>query len=179
MARFSLNKLTESERTRLVGEFYDAISLLKNREEVAKVFRDIMDGDEIGNIMRRIDVAVLLILGFTYDETATLLNVGKDKITRVQKKLNQGGEGYEILVQRILEKRKNKKIENIKLERKTARLNRAGSFERLKSKYPVHFLFWNLFDELGDDFYITPRVKGDKDETLKYYKTTKQKNTKK
>jgi len=150
MARFSLKKLPEKERIRLIGEFYDVISMIKNRDEAAKVFRDIMDGDEIGNIMRRIDVAILIFAGMTYDEISELLKVGKDKITRVQKKINQGGEGYSLLITRILEARKKRKINIIKSQRRKLRKIEKPNSERLKKNYPLHFLFHNILDELED-----------------------------
>ncbi|PCI20335.1 hypothetical protein COB64_02315 [Candidatus Wolfebacteria bacterium] len=170
MARFSLNNLPEDERIRLIGEFYDVMGLIKDRKEASKIFRDILDIDEIGNIMRRIDVAILLILNFTYDEIVELLNVGKNKITNVQKKLDRGGEGYRILIQRILEKRKKGKIKEIKLKRKKKRQQTNPEFERLKRKYPTSFLFWNIVDELGDSFNSYSEIKDDKKESDDFYK---------
>lgn len=169
MARFSLNKLPEKERIRLIGEFYDGIAALKNREEVAKVFRDIMDGDEIGNIMRRIDVAVLVLSGFTYDEIAKLLGVGKDKIRRVERKLARGGEGYRILVERLLAKRKKHKVRILQSKKRRQRRVNASEFERLKKKYPGPFLLWNIFDELSDLLEAQEDVKDQKKGAREYY----------
>jgi len=169
MARFSINKLPKQERIRLIGEFYDAMSLIKNRDECVKVFKDILDGDEIGNMMRRIDVAILLLLGFTYEEIVDLLGVGKNKISSVHRKLDRGGEGYKLLIQRILENRKKRKIHKIKAIKKKQRRIENSDVERVKKRYAGAFLLWNILEEFGDYFEAQSAVKSEKEEAEEHY----------
>jgi TrpR-related protein YerC/YecD len=179
MARFSLNKLPKEERIRLIGEFYDAMSTIKNRDEAAKVFKDILDGDEIGNVMRRIDVAILILLGFTYEEIVALLGVGKDKVRRVQQKLDRGGEGYRILIERILEKRKKRKVQLIKRRKKQQRWGSNPGIEFMKKKYGgSYFLIWNILDEFGDRLDAQSEIKDTKAEAKQYYGKKKSKKAK-
>jgi TrpR-related protein YerC/YecD len=173
MARFSINKLPKQERIRLIGEFYDAMALIKNREESAKVFKDILDGDEIGNIMRRIDVAILLLLGLTYEEIVNLLGVGKNKISSVHRKLDRGGEGYRLLIQRILENRKDRKIQSIKAVKKSERRIKNSDVDNIKKRYAGMFMLWDIIEELGDHFEAQSEIEEPKKEVREHYRKRK------
>lgn len=129
----------------MIAEFYDVVSLLKNREEVKLFFRDLLSPDEIAMLMRRVEVATLLSGGFTYEQITELLGAGKAKVVNVQKSLSRHGEGYRIAIQRLLKLRKAK-IKKFKKEERKAQ----SSFERLKDKYPLHFLLFRLIDEIGE-----------------------------
>ena len=154
----------------MIGEFYDAIDSLKNRKEVQLFFRDLLTPNEIGNLMRRIEVAMLLVLGFNYKEIVKLLGVGKTKINTIQRNLNYKGEGYKLVIKRIIEKRKQRKVKETKRGRKLLRKYEKPDVESLKRKYPLHFLFWNIIDELGDYFYAEKRLKDDREEVKDFYK---------
>jgi TrpR-related protein YerC/YecD len=155
MAKFSLNDLPKEKRIQMIAEFYDTINSLKNREEIRLFFKDLLTPDEIAMLMRRIEVAALLLGGFTYEQIRELLKVGKDKITNVQKSLIKDGRGYKIAIKRLLNLRK-KRIKKLKKIEKSYE----SRFERLKSKYPLYFLLFNLIDELGEILF----EKGVKDE---------------
>jgi|SRR3989344_1132857 len=173
MAYFNLNKLPEKERIALIGEFYTLTGTIKNREEASRIFRDLLDGNEIGNIMRRIDIAILLKLGFTYEEIIELLGVGRDKISRVQRKLDRGGEGYHLLIERALELRTRRKVKIEKQRIKRTRQQQSSDIERVKKRYPGAFLLWNIIDEFGDHFEAKKQLKGPQEETKEYYQTRK------
>ncbi len=145
MGRFSLNSLPKEKRIQMIAEFYDTIDSLKNREEIRLFFKNLLTPDEIAMLMRRIEIASLLLVGFTYEQITQLLGVGRGKTINVQKTLAKGGEGYKIVVKRLLERRK-KKIKKLKKIEKTQR----SVFESLKKRYPLHFLLFNLIDEIGE-----------------------------
>lgn len=145
MGKFHLNKLPKEKRIQMIGEFYDVIHCLKNRGEIRLFLKDLLTPDEIANLMRRIEVAVLLTAGFTYDQISQILKVGKDKVTNVQKSLAQGGDGYKIVVKRLLESRQKR----LKIQRKWIK-STDSSFEKLKQKYPIHLLLFNLIDEISE-----------------------------
>ena len=179
MSYFSLDHLPKKERIRLIGEFYDVISSLKNREEVRLFFKDLLTPSEIGNLMRRIDIALLLILGFSYDEIHSFLGVSKDKIMRVHKKLLYSGEGYRRVVQRLLEKRKKRKIKEIKYHRKNARKIERPDLEMIKRKYSLPFLLVNLIDEFSDSLEAISRINSPRKETEEFYKNNRRKRKEK
>ena len=141
--KFHLSKLPESKRIQMISEFYDVISCLKNREEIRLFFKDLLTPDEIAMFMRRIEVAVLLLAGYTYEDIVEYLGVGKSKIANVQKTLDKGGQGYKLIMKRLLDLRR-KKIDLHK--RKTKALY--SDFEKLKQRYPLHFLLFNLADQI-------------------------------
>jgi len=125
----------------MIGEFYDTISSLKDRNEVRLFFKSLLTADEIATLMRRIEIAVLLSAKFTYDEIAKTLGVGKSKITNVHKSLLQDDSGYKIIVKRLIGNRKNRLKKKMKENR--------GSLlplEATKKKYPGYFLLQNLID---------------------------------
>jgi TrpR-related protein YerC/YecD len=145
MGKFHLNKLPKEKRIQMIAEFYDVIAFLKNREEIRLFFKDLLTLDEIATLMRRIEVATLLMAGYTYNQIADILGVGKGKVTNVQKSLTSGGEGYKIIIKRLLEQRKRK----LKIQKKRTKAL-TSSFEKLKQKYPLHFLLFNLIDEISE-----------------------------
>lgn len=136
----------------MIGEFYDMINSLKNREEVRSFIKSLLTADEIANLMRRIEIAVLLSSGFKYDEIIEIMGVGRDKISSVHKNLLQDDSGYKIIVKRLIENRKARLRKIKKLQREKESLSPLSAIKR---KYPGHFLLTDLLDaaveRLGED----------------------------
>ena len=141
MPVFHLNDLPKSKRIQMIGEFYDTIDSLKDRSEVRLFFKDLLTADEIANLMRRVEIAVLLSANFRYDEINEILGVGNDKISRVHKCLQQDDSGYKPIIKKLIENRKNR-LKRMKKSEKEA----ASPFHILKKKYKGHFLLVNLID---------------------------------
>lgn len=161
MAKFRLNNLPKEKRIQMIAEFYDTIDSLKSRKEVRFFFRDLLTPDEIAMLMRRVEVAALLLAGFTYQQIEELLGVGKDKINNVQKSLTNHGEGYRVAIKRLLQIRK----ERIKKIKKMEKDYHKSTFEKLKKKHPLHFLLFNLVDEMGE-FLSEEKLKNLKDKDV-------------
>jgi TrpR-related protein YerC/YecD len=87
MITFHLNGMPKNKRIQMIGEFYDAIASLKDRNEVRLFFKSLLTPDEIATLMRRMEIAILLSGKFTYSEIANLLGVGKSKIASVHRNL--------------------------------------------------------------------------------------------
>ena len=64
----------------MIGEFYDMIDSLKDRNEVRLFVKSLLTADEIANLMRRIEIAVLLSGNYKYKEIIKMLGVGNEKI---------------------------------------------------------------------------------------------------
>ena len=73
MTTFHLNELPKQKRIQMIAEFYDVIDSLKDRNEVRLFFKSLLTADEIATLMRRIEIAVLLSTGFTYENIMDLL----------------------------------------------------------------------------------------------------------
>lgn len=140
MPVFHLNEMPKNKRIQMIGEFYDTIAHLKDRNEVRLFFKSLLSADEIATLMRRIEIAVLLSSKFTYDEIADLIGAGKSKITNVRKNLLQDDSGYKIIVKRLVEDRK-RRLKKMKNDNKEP-----SHFDFIKRKYPAYFLLDNLLD---------------------------------
>jgi TrpR-related protein YerC/YecD len=133
--RVKYQSLTELEKKKFLGELYDMIALLKNREEVKQFFKDLLTLSEVVMISRRLQIAKMLLEGFTYREVQKKLKVGVPTIVSVERWLNQGFGGYRSIIQR-----------HKKQERKLKDYEPAPPFsmKHLRKKYPLHFLLYNL-----------------------------------
>lgn len=142
MGAFNLNSLPKQNRIRLIAEFYDTINSLKDRNEVRLFFKDLLTPNEIAMLMRRLEIAVLLESGVTYDKIVKLLGVGKPKIANIHKILLTEGNGYKLAIDRLLEDRKKriKKEEDEKINPLSIR----GTAKRC----PNYFVLFNLIDSL-------------------------------
>jgi len=108
MTTFHLNNLPKQNRIQMIGEFYDTIDSLKDRDEVRLFVKGLLTADEIANLMRRIEIAVLLSGNYKYKEIIKMLGVGNEKISNVHKNLLQDDSGYKIIVKRLIENRKER-----------------------------------------------------------------------
>jgi TrpR-related protein YerC/YecD len=133
MPVFHLNDLPKQKRIQMIGEFYDVIDSLKDREEIRFFFKSLLTADEIAGLMRRIEIAVLLSGGFKYDKIIEMLNTGRDKISSVNKALQQDDSGYKIIVKRLIENRKQRLRKIKKEDKEKADMSPLAS---AKKKYP-------------------------------------------
>lgn len=153
MTTFHLNNLPKEKRIQMIGEFYDIINSLKNRNEVRLFFKSLLTADEITTLMRRVEIAVLLSADYTYSKIIEMLGVGNAKITNVHKCLLQDDSGYKIIVERLIENRK-RRLKIIKNEEKEARKG-SSPLGSIKKFSPANRVLPNLLDavieKLEDD----------------------------
>lgn len=81
--------------------FFDAILALENKEECYKFFEDVATITEIKALAQRIHVAKLLKNKKTYTEIAEITGASTATISRVNRCLNYGSDGYNIVLDRI------------------------------------------------------------------------------
>ncbi len=127
----------------MIGEFYDTIDSLKDRNEVRLFLKSLLSAEEIAMLMRRIEIAVLLSANYNYDQIIKMLGVGSNKITSVQKSLQQDDNGYRIIVERLIKNRK-RRLRRIKKEEKEK--TNMSPLASAKKAYPAYFLLNNLLD---------------------------------
>src|SRR3989339_311777 len=149
MVTFHLNSLPKEKRIQMIGEFYDVFDSLKNRNEIRFFLKSLLTADEIATLMRRIEIAVLLQGGYNYRKINEILGTGSDKISRVQKSLDQDDSGYKIIVKRLLENRK-RRLKRINKEDKDAM--DMSAFATLKNKYPSARVLPDLLDAVIEKF---------------------------
>lgn len=79
----------------------DAILSLKNKEEVYRFIEDICTINEIKDLEQRLQVAKMLKQKRTYLDIASTTGASTATISRVNRSLNYGSEGYNIIFDRI------------------------------------------------------------------------------
>lgn len=80
---------------------FDAILLLKNREECYRFFEDIATVGEIRSLGQRLEVAKMLRQGATYDEIVEKTGASTATISRVKRSLYYGADGYSMILDRL------------------------------------------------------------------------------
>ena len=84
-----------------VDFIFDAILSLQNREECYAFFEDICTVNELLSLSQRFEVAAMLKNRKTYLEIAEKTGASTATISRVNRSLNYGNDGYELVFGRI------------------------------------------------------------------------------
>lgn len=84
-----------------INAFFDAILLLKNREECSCFFEDVCTVKEIQDISQRLEVARELTRGKNYAEVSKATGASSATICRVNKCLMYGAGGYASVIERL------------------------------------------------------------------------------
>lgn len=87
-----------------VDRLFEAILGLGSVEECYRFFEDLCTVKEIGDMAQRLDTAVLLYEGVSYQKIAERVNVSSATICRVNKCLNWGEGGYRAAIAKLKEK---------------------------------------------------------------------------
>ena len=82
-------------------ELFEAILRLKNKNEAANFFRDLLTISEIKEFSNRWQAAKLLSQGVSYAEVAEKLKMSTTTVSRVAHWLFRGRNGYKLILKRI------------------------------------------------------------------------------
>ena len=88
-------------KTEAVDELFDAILKLETREECYTFFEDLCTINEILSLSQRLDVAKMLRDQKTYMEIAEKTGASTATISRVNRSLSYGNDGYEMIFNRL------------------------------------------------------------------------------
>ncbi|MBO4617110.1 Trp operon repressor family [Lachnospiraceae bacterium YSD2013] len=88
-------------KTDAVDHLFDAVLLLKNREECYSFFEDLCTVNELLSLSQRFEVASMLKAGNTYMEIAEKTGASTATISRVNRSLNYGNDGYDMVFARM------------------------------------------------------------------------------
>ena len=91
-------------RTEEVDHLFEAILCLKNKEECYTFFEDVCTVNELLSISQRYEVAKMLREGKTYLERSSSTGASTATISRVNRSLNYGNDGYDMVLERVLKK---------------------------------------------------------------------------
>ena len=92
-------------RTEAVDRLFDAILSLENREECYTFFEDICTVNELLSLSQRFEVAKMLRDQKTYLDIAEKTGASTATISRVNRSLNYGNDGYDMVFARLADKK--------------------------------------------------------------------------
>ena len=87
--------------TPAVDELFDAILSLQSKEECYSFFEDLCTINELLSLSQRYEVASMLRDKKTYLEIAEKTGASTATISRVNRSLNNGNDGYELVFERL------------------------------------------------------------------------------
>ena len=88
-------------RTNAVDHLFDAILSLREKEECYTFFEDLCTVNELLSLSQRFEVASMLRDRKTYLEIADKTGAATATISRVNRSLNYGNDGYEMVFNRM------------------------------------------------------------------------------
>ena len=95
--------MSKNIRTEAVDKLFDAILSLKDKEECYRFFEDVCTINELLSLAQRFEVAKMLRERKTYLEIAEKTGASTATISRVNRSLNYGNDGYEMVFSRLKE----------------------------------------------------------------------------
>ena len=88
-------------RTEAVQQLFDAVLTLENKEECYQFFEDLCTVNELLALAQRLQVARMLREEHTYLEVAEKTGASTATISRVNRSLNYGNDGYEMVFSKL------------------------------------------------------------------------------
>lgn len=96
--------MSKTIRTEEVDHLFDGILQLKTKEECYLFFEDVCTINEILSISQRYEVAKMLREKKTYLDISEKTGASTATISRVNRSLNYGSDGYDMVFERIKNK---------------------------------------------------------------------------
>ena len=93
--------MSKKLRTEAVDHLFDAILSLQNKEECYTFFEDVCTVNELLSLSQRFEVAKMLIDQKTYLDIAEKTGASTATISRVNRSLNYGNDGYDMVFSRL------------------------------------------------------------------------------
>ena len=88
-------------RNEEIDDLFEAILALENQEECYRFFEDICTIKELQSIAQRLQVAKLLREKKTYSDIEEITKASTATISRINKCLNYGSDGYQLILDRL------------------------------------------------------------------------------
>jgi TrpR-related protein YerC/YecD len=93
--------MTKKIRTEGVNHLFEAILTLKDNEECYQFFEDVCTVNELLSLAQRFEVAQMLRNKKTYLDIAEKTGASTATISRVNRSLNYGNDGYDMVFERL------------------------------------------------------------------------------
>ena len=93
--------MSKTVHTEAVKHLFEAVLKLENVEECYQFFEDVCTINELLSLSQRFEVAKMLTENKTYLEIAEQTGASTATISRVNRSLNYGNDGYQMLFSRM------------------------------------------------------------------------------
>ena len=93
--------MSKNVHTEAVNHLFDAILSLENKEECYRFFEDVCTVNELLSLSQRYEVARMLRAHKTYLDIAEKTGASTATISRVNRSLNYGNDGYDMVFERV------------------------------------------------------------------------------
>ncbi|MCI9022653.1 MAG: TrpR YerC/YecD [Eubacterium sp.] len=97
--------MSRNLKTEAVDFLFDAVLALENREECYRFFEDVCTVNELQALSQRFEVAHMLRNSRTYMDIAETTGASTATISRVNRSLNYGHDGYDMVLKRLADKK--------------------------------------------------------------------------
>lgn len=108
-----------------IDNFWNAITLLEDKQETEDFLRILLTHTEVKMLAKRIQIAKMLLEGYSYDEIKEYVKVTSGTIAQINNALQTQGRGLQIIVDRLI---KIEKEQRRKLEQQTQRIIPPGPY---------------------------------------------------
>lgn len=98
-------------KNELTDKLFECILTMKTIEDCYQLFEDLCTVHEIQAIAQRMEVAQMLDEKRTYVEIAKKTGASTATISRVNRALNYGTDGYRLAIERVRERKQNKEAD--------------------------------------------------------------------
>lgn len=136
MTKVSRIKVDSQHLGYFLNNFWTTLTLLENKDQVANFLKDILTHTEMKMIAKRIQIAKMLLEGYSYQAIKNYVKVTDATISKISNILETRGEGLKIA------------IEHLKNIEKETEKNRMRSNQDLKRKYGIYFSPDKIIDSL-------------------------------
>lgn len=96
-----MNRKLQSEN---IDVLYEAVGLIETREEFYNFFEDLCTITELQAMAHRFAVAKMLTEGYTYQEISEKTGASTATISRINKCIGYGADGYNVILSRMKKK---------------------------------------------------------------------------
>ena len=93
--------MSKNVHTEAVNHLFDAFLSLQNKEDGYRFFEDVCTVNELLSLSQRYEVARMLRAQKTYLDIAEKTGASTATISRVNRSLNYGNEGYDMVFERV------------------------------------------------------------------------------
>lgn len=144
MPRAKPQFIPTKERQKLLREFWTTLALLETVEEIKNFLKDLLSETEAIMLARRLRIARLIYAGWSYEKIEKELHTSASTIAAVHSWLDGGFGGY---IQGLAKLKKELNRQEA-LQERHERTRDPLSLEHLKKKYPMHFMLFNIADDI-------------------------------